>query len=91
VDDRLPAPARHPGGYAIVVWRDGHVVEPLDLSDEAAAAYWADVLRVGRAVREHFSPKKLNYETQGNVEPHLHTHVVPRYEDDPNPSGGFPF
>jgi diadenosine tetraphosphate (Ap4A) HIT family hydrolase len=61
------------------------------LSDEAAGAYWADVLRVGRALREHFSPKKLNYETQGNSEPHLHTHIVPRYEDDPNPGGGFPF
>jgi diadenosine tetraphosphate (Ap4A) HIT family hydrolase len=78
-------------GYAIVVWRDGHVVEPLDLSEEAAAAYWAEVLRVGRALREHFSPKKLNYETQGNGEPHVHTHVVPRYQDDPNPGGGFPF
>jgi diadenosine tetraphosphate (Ap4A) HIT family hydrolase len=78
-------------GYAIVVWRASHVVEPLDLSNEAACAYWADVLRVGRALREHFAPKKLNYETQGNSEPHLHTHVVPRYDRDPNPRGGFPF
>jgi diadenosine tetraphosphate (Ap4A) HIT family hydrolase len=77
-------------GYTIVIWRD-HVVEPLDLADEAAAAHWADVLRVGRALREHFAPKKLNYETLGNLEPHLHTHVVPRYEADPNPGGRFPF
>lgn len=78
-------------GYAIVVWRDGHVVEPLDLSDEAASGYWADVLRVGSALRAYYRPKKLNYETQGNFEPHLHTHIVPRYEVDPNPGGGFPF
>ena len=78
-------------GYAIVVWRDGHVVEPFDLPAGAAAAYWADVLRVGRALSAYFAPKKLNYETHGNSEPHLHTHVVPRYDLDPNPGGGFPF
>ena|SRR5690348_5466681 len=78
-------------GYAVVAWRDGHVVEPLDLPDDAAAAYWADVLRVARAVRMHFRPKKLNFETLGNTEPHLHTHIVPRYDEDPNPGGNFPF
>jgi diadenosine tetraphosphate (Ap4A) HIT family hydrolase len=77
-------------GYAIVACR-AHVVEPFDLPDDEAAAYWGDILRVGRALRTHFSPKKLNYETWGNGEPHLHTHIVPRYEIDPHPGGGFPF
>jgi hypothetical protein len=26
---------------------------------------------------------KLNYFTLGNTVPHLHTHVLPRYQDDP--------
>jgi diadenosine tetraphosphate (Ap4A) HIT family hydrolase len=77
-------------GYAIVACRT-HVVEPFELSEHDAAAYWRDVLRVGRALHAHFAPKKLNYETWGNAEPHLHTHVVPRYEVDPHPGGGFPF
>lgn len=77
-------------GYAIVSCR-AHVVEPFDLPSEDAAAYWADVTRVGRAIYSHFSPKKLNYETWGNGEPHLHTHIVPRYDVDPHPGGGFPF
>jgi diadenosine tetraphosphate (Ap4A) HIT family hydrolase len=77
--------------YAIVVWRAGHVVEPFELGDEDAMRYWSDVLRVGRALYVHYRPKKLNYETQGNSEPHLHTHLVPRYDVDPNPGGGFPF
>ena len=34
---------------------------------------------------------KLNYDILGNELPHLHTHVVPRYTDDPKPGWPFPF
>jgi diadenosine tetraphosphate (Ap4A) HIT family hydrolase len=77
-------------GYVIVACRT-HVVEPFHLPEDESAAYWADLLRVGRALHAHYGPKKLNYETWGNSEPHLHTHIVPRYEVDPHPGGGFPF
>jgi diadenosine tetraphosphate (Ap4A) HIT family hydrolase len=77
-------------GYAIVSCRQ-HVVEPFELPDDDAAAYWADVMRVGQAVQSLYEPKKVNYETWGNSQPHLHTHIVPRYEIDPHPGGGFPF
>jgi diadenosine tetraphosphate (Ap4A) HIT family hydrolase len=30
---------------------------------------------------------KMNLLTLGNWVPHLHTHVVPRYQDDPVPGG----
>ena len=33
---------------------------------------------------------KLNYELLGNALPHLHTHVMPRYVDDPKPGWPFP-
>ena len=46
-----------------------------------------EVLATGRAVRARFSPVKLNYFTLGNHVPHLHTHVLPRYRDDPAPGG----
>ena len=36
-------------------------------------------------------PVKLNYDLLGNSLPHLHTHVVPRYADDPKPGWPFPF
>ena len=32
----------------------------------------------------------MNYETLGNSLPHLHTHVMPRYADDPKPGWPFP-
>jgi diadenosine tetraphosphate (Ap4A) HIT family hydrolase len=74
-------------GYCIVVWKLGHVAEPIELDDEAAAGYWRDVLAVARAIDAQFSPMKLNLMTLGNWVPHLHTHVVPRYADDPAPGG----
>ncbi|HEX6527927.1 MAG TPA: HIT family protein [Streptosporangiaceae bacterium] len=74
-------------GYCIVVWRHGHIAEPDDLNPDQASRYWAEVLAAGRAVRARFSPVKMNYMTLGNTVPHLHTHVVPRYRDDPAPGG----
>jgi len=74
-------------GYCIVVWRHGHIAEPTDLAPGQACGYWEEVLAVGRAVREQFDPVKVNYLTLGNTIPHLHTHVVPRYRDDPAPGG----
>jgi diadenosine tetraphosphate (Ap4A) HIT family hydrolase len=74
-------------GYCVVIWRHGHVAEPTDLDPRQACGYWQDVLAAGRAVRARFDPVKVNYLTLGNVVPHLHTHVVPRYLDDPAPGG----
>jgi diadenosine tetraphosphate (Ap4A) HIT family hydrolase len=78
-------------GYAVVVWRGRHVAEPTELSPDEAAAYWNELLRVGRALEQHFEPVKMNYETLGNSLPHLHTHVMPRYADDPKPGWPFPY
>jgi diadenosine tetraphosphate (Ap4A) HIT family hydrolase len=74
-------------GYCVVVWRQAHVAEPTDLDPGQACGYWAEVLAAGRAVLARFGPVKMNYMTLGNAVPHLHTHVVPRYLDDPAPGG----
>jgi diadenosine tetraphosphate (Ap4A) HIT family hydrolase len=78
-------------GLSVVVWRGRHVVEPTELSEREAAAYGREVLMVGRALRDAFAPVKLNYNLLGNSVPHLHTHLVPRYADDPRPGWPFPF
>ena len=83
---RLERRSRLPG-YCIVVWRHGHVTEPTELDAEAASAYWSDVLAVARAIEAEFQPVKMNLLTLGNWVPHLHTHVLPRYPDDPAPGG----
>ncbi|HEY0444115.1 MAG TPA: HIT domain-containing protein [Candidatus Limnocylindrales bacterium] len=74
-----------PLGYTFVVWRGRHVSEPTELTDEEAAGYWLEVLRVGRGIERRYAPAKLNLQVLGNAVPHLHTHVVPRYLDDPDP------
>lgn len=78
-------------GYSLVIWRGRHVAEPTELSEDEASTYWLELLRVGRALESHFEAVKLNYDLLGNSLPHLHTHVVPRYADDPRPGWPFPF
>jgi len=78
-------------GYSVVVWRGRHVAEPTELKDDEATKYWLEVMRAGRALERHFGAVKLNYNTLGNELPHLHTHIVPRYADDPRPGWPFPF
>lgn len=78
-------------GLSFVVWRGRHVVEPTELTDAEAAAYGREVLRVARAIQTVLRPVKLNYDVLGNWTPHLHTHIVPRYADDPRPGWPFPF
>ena len=78
-------------GLAMAVWRGRHVAEPTELTDAEAAHYGREVLRVGRAIEAVLEPVKLNYDLLGNSVPHLHTHIVPRYADDPRPGWPFPF
>lgn len=78
-------------GLSILVWRGRHVAEPTELTPEEATAYWLELLAVGRALETVMRPVKLNYNMLGNSVPHLHTHIVPRYADDPRPGWPFPF
>ncbi len=77
-------------GYTIVIWRGRHVAEPTELAPEEAVAYWSEVLDVARALEDQYRPLKMNLEMLGNTLPHLHTHLRPRYVDDPAPFGPLP-
>jgi len=77
--------------YTIVVWRGRHVAEQTELSASDATAYWLEVLHVAQALEAHLKPVKMNYNVLGNSLPHLHTHLIPRYADDPRPGWPFPF
>jgi diadenosine tetraphosphate (Ap4A) HIT family hydrolase len=78
-------------GYTVSIWRGRHVAEPTELEPDEASAYWLEVMRVARALESHLQPVKMNYDLLGNSLPHLHTHLVPRYADDPRPGWPFPF
>jgi diadenosine tetraphosphate (Ap4A) HIT family hydrolase len=72
-------------GYTVAVWRGSHVADPSEMGPEYAAAYWHEILRVARGLTEVFRPCHVNYMIWGNLVPHLHTHLVLRYVDDPSP------
>jgi diadenosine tetraphosphate (Ap4A) HIT family hydrolase len=56
------------------------VVESLNSLDETGRAIYArDVARVGDALLAATDAFRINYETWGNSEPALHTHIMPRY------------
>ena len=72
--------ARYPG-FCRVIWRD-HIREVTDLI-ELDRMLMMDVLwQVEHVVREVMQPEKINLASLGNVVPHLHWHVIPRYTDD---------
>ncbi len=72
-------------GYTLVFWRGRHAADPTDLTDEEASAFASEVRLVSLGIERAYHPVKLNYLTLGNGLPHLHTHIVPRYTDDPDP------
>lgn len=70
-------------GYCMVVSKF-HVREMHDLPAELRHAIFADVMKVGSAVSAAYRPWKMNYASLGNIDEHLHWHVIPRYESDPD-------
>jgi diadenosine tetraphosphate (Ap4A) HIT family hydrolase len=72
--------ANYPG-FARVIWND-HVRELSDLADEDRLLVNDAVWKLEQAVREVMQPLKVNVASLGNVVPHLHWHVIPRYADD---------
>jgi diadenosine tetraphosphate (Ap4A) HIT family hydrolase len=74
-------------GFCRVVWAS-HVREMSDLSDIDRGHFMRVVFAVERALRDALAPFKINLASLGNVTPHLHWHVIPRFPDDrhfPNP------
>jgi diadenosine tetraphosphate (Ap4A) HIT family hydrolase len=64
-----------------VVWR-AHVAEWSDLSLADQAALMGAVGAVERVLREALAPTKINLASLGNVVPHLHWHVIARFDWD---------
>jgi diadenosine tetraphosphate (Ap4A) HIT family hydrolase len=64
-----------------VVW-NRHVAELSDLSPAERALCLEAVVVVERALRAHLAPDKVNLASLGNVVPHLHWHVIARFEWD---------
>jgi diadenosine tetraphosphate (Ap4A) HIT family hydrolase len=71
----------HPG-FCRVILRE-HVAEMTDLAEPRRAALMRLVFAVESALRALLPAHKINLASLGNVVPHLHWHVIPRYLHDP--------
>jgi len=80
----------HYPGFVRVVWQ-AHVKEMTDLEPaERAHVMWA-VWQVEAAQRAVMAPDKVNLASFGNMTPHVHWHVIPRFAGDvhfPQPTWG---
>jgi len=68
-------------GFCRVVWRD-HVAEFTELDRASRDHLMSVVAAVERSLRDLLSPDKVNLASLGNMMPHLHWHVIPRWRDD---------
>jgi len=73
----------HYSGFCRVIL-NAHVKEMTDLPPEQRQRLMVVVFAVESAVREIVQPDKINLASLGNVVPHVHWHVIPRWENDVN-------
>ena len=70
-------------GYCVLL--ADPVVESLNaLGPAERIQYSLDAIRAGDALLAVTDAYRINYETLGNSEPALHTHIVPRYWHEPD-------
>jgi diadenosine tetraphosphate (Ap4A) HIT family hydrolase len=74
------ADAEYPD-FCRVIWT-AHIKEMTDLQPEDRQYMMVVVLTVEEVLRRLLSPDKINLASFGNVVPHLHWHVIPRWKDD---------
>jgi diadenosine tetraphosphate (Ap4A) HIT family hydrolase len=78
----LLAPWQYYTGYCIVVSRV-HATELFELTAADRHGLLEEVTSLARTLHQEFRPRKINYELLGNQVPHIHWHIIPRYESDP--------
>lgn len=70
----------HPG-RCIVAYKD-HVKELFELTEPDRNAFMADVCKVAEAIQKAFVSAKINYGAYSDKLPHLHFHIVPKYDGE---------
>lgn len=79
----------YPGYLRIIL--NSHVKELTDLAHDDSLKVYEALLCCEQAMRDIMHVDKVNVASLGNVVPHLHWHIIPRYSGDlhfPNPIWG---
>jgi diadenosine tetraphosphate (Ap4A) HIT family hydrolase len=71
----------YPGFCRVIL--NAHIKEMTDLPFTEQRRLMDVAFAVEAAIREEVRPDKINLASLGNMVPHLHWHVIPRWADDP--------
>jgi diadenosine tetraphosphate (Ap4A) HIT family hydrolase len=70
-------------GYSLTLLKR-HVRELHELPQAELDAVFAEMMKGYRAVEKAYKPWKMNVLSLGNGDEHVHWHIYPRYQSDPN-------
>jgi diadenosine tetraphosphate (Ap4A) HIT family hydrolase len=69
-------------GACLLIFTLRHSETLDDLTIEEYLTYCCDLHLASRCVKNVFQPDHLNYALLGNVVPHMHWHLIPRYKSE---------
>lgn len=70
-------------GYSLLLFKR-HVRELHELTPAEQAGLSAELMTATSALVETFSPWKMNHACLGNQDEHVHWHLMPRHQSDPD-------
>ena len=70
-------------GHCVLIFNRRHATRLDELTREEWQDYADDLRRACAAIMVVVRPDHLNVESLGNLVPHLHWHIFPRFEADP--------
>lgn len=79
----------YPGYIRLIL--NKHIAEMTDIDEQEAHKIFSALLVIEQQIRDTLNPDKINLACLGNMVPHLHWHIIPRYKNDrhfPNPIWG---
>lgn len=77
----------YPGRCYVVL--NSHKTELFQLDEDELAGFMSDVAKVAAAIQAAFAPDKINYAVYGDIDSHVHFHIVPKHRTSKN--WGWPF
>jgi diadenosine tetraphosphate (Ap4A) HIT family hydrolase len=70
-------------GQCLLILDTRHATRPGEVPAEEWSAFCADLRRSESAIVRTVNPDHVNVAALGNLVPHLHWHIIPRYHTDP--------
>lgn len=70
-------------GYSLLLLKE-HIRELHELPETVQDELNKELMLAGRSVFQAYKPWKMNYSCYGNAVEHVHWHIFPRYQSDPD-------